>query len=69
MSSSRTCRFHKKLRYNKSSFLRIYKVLYDTSSRKTAMNSYTKLIKIIVLTMYQLVQGCTMVGAGTALGV
>ncbi|KAJ8542601.1 hypothetical protein ON010_g12211 [Phytophthora cinnamomi] len=69
MNATSTNWSHKKLRMDKVSFIRIYKVLRDAWSHKSAANSRTKLIKRVVLTILYFAQGCTMDAAASMLGI
>ncbi|KAE8980280.1 hypothetical protein PR003_g25018 [Phytophthora rubi] len=69
MEAKQTDWFHKKLRCDKKSFLRIYKVLHAAWGRKPGANSKTKLIKRIALAMIYLSQGGTMDQAASTLGI
>jgi hypothetical protein len=69
MQASSTNWFHKKLRMDKGSFVRVYELVRDASPRLPAANSHMRLIKRVALTIIYLAQGCTMDAAASILGI
>lgn len=69
MAAPSTGWFHTKLRCDKSSFLKIYKLVASSTVRQPAPNSKHKLIKRVALTMLFLARGGTEDSAATILGV
>ncbi|KAG2778164.1 hypothetical protein PC129_g3543 [Phytophthora cactorum] len=61
--------FHKKRRYDKSFFLRIYKLVHVAWGREPAPNCKHQVIKHVALAMLYLAQGGTMDQAATKLGI
>jgi hypothetical protein len=69
MRASKTNWFHKKLRCDKASFIRIYKEVEASSECLPAANSKTPLIKRVALTINYLAVGGTMYQEATVMGV
>lgn len=69
MATSSNAWFHKKLRCDKRSFLRLYTLVHAACPRRPAANSKYKLAKRLVLTMIYLAQGGTIDHAATVLGI
>ncbi|KAG7380852.1 hypothetical protein PHYPSEUDO_006745 [Phytophthora pseudosyringae] len=61
--------FHKKLRCDKASFLRIYELMYAAWGHEPGPNCKHQVIKRVALTMQYLAQGGTMDQVATALSV
>ncbi|OWZ14988.1 hypothetical protein PHMEG_00011453 [Phytophthora megakarya] len=61
--------FHDKLRCNKKSFLRIYRLVHAVWGREPGPNTKNPVIKRVALTMLYLVKGGTMDQAARALGI
>jgi hypothetical protein len=61
--------FHKKLRCDRKSFLRIYKLVRAAWGNEPGPNCKHKLIKRVAVTMLYLAQGGTMDQAASALGI
>ncbi|KAI9998615.1 hypothetical protein PInf_003197 [Phytophthora infestans] len=60
---------HDKLRCDKKSFLRIYRLVHAAWGREPGPNTKTPVIKRVALTMLYLAKGGTMDQAATALGI
>ncbi|KAI9992805.1 hypothetical protein PInf_014695 [Phytophthora infestans] len=61
--------FHDKLRCDKKSFLRIFRLVHAAWVREPGPNTKTPVIKRVALTMLYLAKGGTMDQAATALGI
>ncbi|KAG3109616.1 hypothetical protein PI124_g11297 [Phytophthora idaei] len=61
--------FHKKLRCDKESFLRIYALVHAAWGREPGPNCKNQVIKRVALTMLYLAQGGTMDQAATVMGI
>ncbi|KAG4234123.1 hypothetical protein PC116_g17701 [Phytophthora cactorum] len=68
MRAKKTNWFHKKLRCDKASFLRIFKEVEASTNRLPASNGKTPLIKRVALTMHYLAVGSTMDQAASVMG-
>ncbi|KAE9054829.1 hypothetical protein PF002_g33031 [Phytophthora fragariae] len=69
MRAPSTTWFHKKLRCDRESFIRMYREVHAAFKRKPAANSKCPLVKRFALTMLYLEQGGTMDSAATVLGI
>ncbi|GMF31910.1 unnamed protein product [Phytophthora fragariaefolia] len=69
MAAADTEWFHKKLRCDRMSFLRLYREVHATYKRKPAANSKCPLVKRFSLTMMYFAHGGTMDSATSVLGI
>ncbi|GMF26973.1 unnamed protein product [Phytophthora fragariaefolia] len=69
MAAADTDWFHKKLRCDRTSFLRLYQEVHAAYTRKPVANSECPLVKRFALTMMYFAQGGTMDSAASVLGI